>query len=87
MHYSGLLINCEPASIEACARELAQYPGVDVYCADEHGGRIVVVLETETLDEQESAFRCFRELPNVRGAELVYHYFGDAERVIDYREQ
>jgi nitrate reductase NapAB chaperone NapD len=39
-------------------------------------GRIVVVLETESVGEQESGLRHLQSLPRVISAELVYHYFG-----------
>ena len=78
MHYSGLIVACKPSSIEDCKRSLKQCPGVDVYVSDEDSGRLVVVLETETVSEQEAGLRRVQALPNVRYAELVYHYFGDA---------
>ncbi len=78
MHYSGLLILSRPDHVEECARELALCPGVEVYITDNASGRIVAVLETESLDEQEKGLRCAQGLPHVLTAELVYHYFGDA---------
>jgi nitrate reductase NapAB chaperone NapD len=58
---------------------LAQSTGIDVYVTDGTNGRIVVVLETETVDGQEAGLRRVQALPLVMYAELVYHYFGDAE--------
>jgi nitrate reductase NapAB chaperone NapD len=78
MHYSGLIVACKPSCIEACTRSLKKCPGVDVYVSDEDSGRLVVVLETETVSEQEAGLRRVQALPHVRYAELVYHYFGDA---------
>lgn len=77
MHYSGLLVLCEPSSTDACVQQLDQYPGLGVYVTDNDGGRIVVVLETTTLEEQTDGLRHIQALPHVRVAELVYHYFGD----------
>jgi len=79
MHLSGVLVLCQPSSIEACLRDLAQRSNIDVYVTDRVAGRIVVVMETETLDEQADELRSVQRLPNVTAAELVYHYFGDVE--------
>lgn len=77
MHYSGILVLSDPASCQDCIQELTSCNGVDVYSNDPATGRIVVVLETETLDAQESGLRRVQGLPHVLAAELVYHYFGD----------
>ena len=79
MHYSGLIVFCEPSSTEDCVHQLNNCPGIDVYVTDNRRGRVVAVLETETVDEQEAGLRRVQALPHVRAAELVYHYFGDAE--------
>jgi nitrate reductase NapAB chaperone NapD len=81
MHYSGLLVLCDPSSTEACVGHLNRCPGVDVYVTEDGSGRIVVVLETETLEEQEAGLRQVQALPFVRAAELVYHYFGESDSV------
>jgi nitrate reductase NapAB chaperone NapD len=78
MHFSGLLVLSKTDSVKDCVRELTQCPGVDVFLADETSGRIIAVLETETVKEQEVGLRHAQGLPSVISAELVYHYFGDA---------
>lgn len=78
MHYSGLIVLCDPSFIEACVRHLDGCADVDVYVSDSASGRIVAVLETDTIEEQEEGLRRVQALPHVRVAELVYHYFGDA---------
>ena len=77
MHYSGLLVLCRTESIYDCVRDLTGFRGFDVYASDPATGRIVVVLETHTLEEQEAGLRRAQSLPDVLTAELVYHYFGD----------
>ncbi len=78
MHLSGLLVICKPSSTDACVRDLEPCSGIDIYVTDRSKGRIVVVLETKTLDEQADGLRHVQRLPHVKSAELVYHYFGDA---------
>ena len=79
MHYSGLLVVCKPADIDACLQDLTQVAGVDVYASQAEAGRIVIVLETESVTAQESTFEEIQSLPRVVAAELVYHYFGEEE--------
>ena len=81
MHLSGLIILCEPASTGACLRDLEPYANIEVYVTDPALGRVVVVMETETLEGQEDGLRQVQQLPYVKAAELVYHYFGDADNV------
>ena len=70
---------CEPSSTEPCVRDLEQCPDIEVYVTDHSKGRVVVILETEALDEQAEGLRRVQQLPHVKSAELVYHYFGDAK--------
>jgi nitrate reductase NapAB chaperone NapD len=79
VHFSGLLILTKPGSVQTCADELSSCAGFDVYAVDADTGRIVAVLETETVEEQESGLRWAQTRPHVISAELVYHYFGDAD--------
>jgi nitrate reductase NapAB chaperone NapD len=79
MHFSGLLIRANPSSTEDCERELSQCRGLEVYTTDAATGRIVAVLETRTIEEQEAVLRQAQSLPHVVSAELVYRYFRDAQ--------
>lgn len=77
MHYSGLLVTCKPDDLDACVKDLARMSGVDVYATEEETGRIVVVVDTDSVAAQESTFAGIQNLPRVIAAELVYHYFGE----------
>ena len=77
MQYSGLVILCDLGHVVDCVRELSGRPGVDVYSTDPKHGRVVVVVETEIVGEQDAMLRDIQMMPGVRMAELVYHYFGD----------
>jgi nitrate reductase NapAB chaperone NapD len=79
MQYSGLVVVCEPGHVLGCVRELSKRPGLDVYTADPKPGRIVVVVDTETVKEQDAMLRSIQMMSGVRMAELVYHYFGDED--------
>lgn len=79
MHYAGLLIIARPDRLEDCAQQVAQCPGVEVYVTEASSNRLVAVLETDSLEQQEDGLRRLQGLGAVAAAELVYHYFGQAD--------
>ena len=86
MHYSGLLVLSRPNATKDCVHALSQCHGIEVFVTDESTGRIVAVLETESVEEQEDGLRRAQGLPNVISAELVYHYFGEPSENITHKE-
>ena len=77
MHYSGILVRSQPAALAHCATQVDACAGVEVYLTDPSSSCLIVVLETETLGQQEATLRALQELPDVVTADLVYHYFED----------
>ena len=73
-HYSGILVVVPPSHFDDCRRALDDLPGVEVHHCHAESGRIVVVHESASLEEQEERLLQIRALPNVALAELVYHY-------------
>jgi len=73
-HYSGILVVVPPSHFDDCRRALDDLPGVEVHHCHAESGRIVVVHESASLEEQEQRLLQIRALPNVALAELVYHY-------------
>ena len=73
-HYSGVLVVVPPDHLDECRRTLDQLPGVEVHHCHAESGRIVVVHESASLEEQEERLFQIRALPRVALAELVYHY-------------
>ncbi|MBW2459858.1 MAG: chaperone NapD [Deltaproteobacteria bacterium] len=73
MHVSGILVVTEPQEMEVCARELEALPGLEVHYQYPDLGRLVVVQETETVQEQEDGLRRIQSLPSVVMAALVEH--------------
>jgi len=74
MHVSGLLVAVQPGHLDAVERRLAAQPGVDVHVRDLDGSRLVVTLETLTLDGQQAAFATLASMPGVMAVDLVCHY-------------
>ena len=81
MHYSGILVRSRPANLDQCVNQVDACAGAEVYLTDRSSSSLVVVLETETLGQQESTLRALQDLPQVATADLVYHYFDDATAV------
>lgn len=77
-HYSGVLVVVPPARIPETVRRLESLRSVEVHRVHAPSGRVVVVLETETLKEHESRLLEVRGLPHVVLAEPVY-YFVDSD--------
>ena len=74
MHVSGLLVAVQPGSLDAVERRLAHQAGVDVHVRDDAGARLVVTLETATLDGQQAGYAALASLPGVMAVDLVCHY-------------
>ena len=74
MHYSGVVISAAMDRFAACTRSLEDLPGVEVHLQYPEQGKIVAVLETATVADQEDRFRRILAVPGVLAAELTYHY-------------
>jgi len=77
VHYSGLLVVVRPEDLAEAVRDIESIPGVEVHHHDAESGRLVVVQEGRTLQDQESTLLRIQSLPHVILAELVYHYRDD----------
>ncbi|MBI1852744.1 MAG: chaperone NapD [Planctomycetes bacterium] len=70
---SGVVVTVPPARLVEASRRLRALPGVDVHHVDVATGRIVVTLETSGDVDPEAELRHIQSLPDVLGADLVYH--------------
>ncbi|CRI63873.1 Periplasmic nitrate reductase, chaperone NapD [Thiocapsa sp. KS1] len=77
MNLSGILVVVPPAQVEDATLALNALPGVEVHHAEPATGRIVVVQEAETVDEEVAALSRIKALPGVMLAEMVYHVFDE----------
>ena len=83
VHYSGLLVRAVPQHLERCAARIDACDGADVYITYPDSSSLVVVLESETVAEQQATFRMIRDLPDVLTTDLVFHRVDDARHVGD----
>ncbi len=75
MHTSGILVLSHPADVTSCVDALESLPGVEVHHVEEDTGRMIVVLETASLEEQENGLRKIQQLEKVLTAALVNYRF------------
>ena len=71
---SGVVVRSRQEDLAAVAARLAPLPGIDVHHLEEATGRVIITLETESSDQEETRMESVRREPGVLSAELVYHY-------------
>ncbi len=80
MNLSGILVVAKPPNMAAVVAELAALPGVEVHHTDPPCGRIIVVQEAESIDDEVAGLKRIKQLPHVVMAEMAYHYFAEDPR-------
>ena len=77
MNISGILVIVPPDQVEDVAVKLNGLPGVEVHHIEPETGRLVVVQEAETVDQEVAALCRIKALSGVMLAEMVYHVFDE----------
>jgi len=83
MNLSGVLVVTRPDSLPLVAQALSQLTGVEVHQQDPESGRLVAVLEANTIQGETDLLRRIQSLPGVALAEMVTHYFGEDTQIIN----
>lgn len=71
--FSGIVVTSRPERLDVVAARIDALPGVEVYARHPHSGRLVVVQEAADRDAHQRGLRAIQALPDVVGADLVYH--------------
>jgi nitrate reductase NapD len=82
MNLSGILVVVPHGRVDETVSRLNALPGVEVHHIDAPSGRIVVVQEGETIDDEVQGLKRIKKLPDVILAEMVYHYFADDTQLL-----
>lgn len=82
MNLSGILVIVPPETIGEGIARLQALPGVEVYHHDPENGRIVVVQEAKTIEDEVKGLKHIKSLPQVILAEMVYHYFAEDGQLV-----
>src|SRR5512139_3771446 len=77
MNLSGILVRALPAQVDDVVARLRALPGVDVHEVDVPTGRVVVVQEAPTVDDEVAGLARIKSVPGVIAADMVYHYFAE----------
>lgn len=74
MPVSGIVLTCVAAHVDDIALQLAKIGGVEV-----HGvlpdGRIVAVVEADTVDDEVALVTELQEIEDVISVQMAYHNF------------
>ena len=72
MAISSLIVETAPENTKRVADEVAAFEGAEVQAADEASGKIVVVLEAESIEASHAIASQFAAINGVFGVNLVY---------------
>lgn len=70
MNISSVVVKCAPEYVEFVLEQLNASGQCEVYMHDELG-RIIVILEGETTEEESEKLRIVQEIPHVLSAEMA----------------
>ncbi|NWG40086.1 MAG: chaperone NapD [Hydrogenophilaceae bacterium] len=84
MNYSGILVMARPQNIPDVSIALNSLEGVEVFQQEPETGRIVAVLEAESIKAETDMLQTIKALPGVAAAEMVYHYFEDDQEILTH---
>lgn len=73
MNISSVVVKSAPEYVEQVAALLNQSGQCEVYAHDEQG-RIIVIIEGETTEEESQKLQTIQTLPHVLSAEMVYAF-------------
>lgn len=76
MNVSSVVIKCAPEYLEDVLQQLRDSGECEVYAHDELG-RIIIVLEGETTEEESGKLARIQQFPHVLSAEMVYAFSED----------
>lgn len=77
VHITSLIVQSEPLRVQQTARSIDEMPNADVH-RSEDTGKVVVLLETESLGDVTDRVDAIRRMPGVINVTLVYHQIEDA---------
>ena len=83
MNLSGIVVTTRPESLDTCRQKIEALAGMEVHQTDPERGVLVVVQEAPTVGAEVDGLRAIKAIPEVRYAEMVYHYFAEDDTLHD----
>lgn len=77
MNLSAILALLREDRFDAGMAMLAAQPGVEVHHRDPATGRVILIQEAESVNDEVDGLKAIKALPGVIFAELIYHVFED----------
>ena len=81
MNLSGIIVITSPARLPEVCQSLREIDGIEVFHADTDQGRIVIVQEADSVNEEIAGLKRIKALPHIVMAEMVHHYIGDSDDI------
>lgn len=78
MNISGLAGLCLPEKLEYCIEHLNALPGIEVYSSDPHTGRMVIVQEAISAQQEAELFRRMSSIDGMLSLNLVCHHAAES---------
>lgn len=82
MNVSSIVVRTRPAAVKAVIAALEASGLCDVFFSDKKG-RIVVTVESDTVDGEMEKLVAIQNLPDVLGADLVYAFSDGGDEPAD----
>ena len=77
VNLSGILVRVAPDLLADLTARLQALPGVEVRQVDAASGRVVVLQEAPTVEDEVAGLTRIKALSGVVAAEMIYHYFAE----------
>ncbi len=86
MNISSVVVRTKPEHVKEVLQALEDSGMCDVYFHDDTG-KIIVVIEAESTDEEVFKMKAIRSLPKVLSAELVFSYSDEWAKAKEYLDR
>jgi len=82
MHLSSILVYIKPEYFAQTYSQISQYPFLKIYYQCESTGRLVLVQQHNSTEEQIHGLNTIKTTQHVLSADLVYHFI-ESEQTIN----
>lgn len=73
-HISSLIIYCSTANAQSVIANLNLFPELEVVLTDVPAGKLVVLTETQTMNDIKDFISQIQNIPGVLAVNMIYHH-------------
>ncbi len=77
MNLSSILVFTSPDNMPALQLQLCSLAGIEVHYQCHDTGRFILIQEASSSEEEMGGLQRIKDLPQVKAAEMFYHYVDD----------